>query len=63
MNHEIIYKTHAPSDDRGRCMECGQDTLTHLWMCICGTASGNGDCGLNMDNHKKQYDTERTTEA
>lgn len=56
MNHEIIYKTHEPTHEYGRCQECGKDALYHDWMCTCGTISGNGICGVNMDNHIKQHD-------
>ena len=59
MNHEIIYEKHKPTQDEGVCQQCGKDALYHDWMCVCGTISGNGICGVNMDNHIKQHDSDK----
>lgn len=64
MTHEIIYEKHIPTQDEGVCQQCGKDALDHYWMCECGTISGNGICGINMQNHVKQHEhSKRTTTA
>lgn len=53
MKHEIIYQTHAPSQNEGVCRQCGKDALEHYWMCTCGAISGNGICGVDIEKHNE----------